>query len=123
TTTLKPLTVAGIKRNEAYTWNHKTRFISSVTTNATNDQVAYCNFEETYSSGDDENKGNWSFSHSPVINLTAPMGEKCFRLKSEFGTGVVTFLQTKYALTSGKNYLFSFWLTDPVSSNNYPNIY
>jgi hypothetical protein len=78
----------------SYIWDYQNTEPVAKVTNAATNQIAYTSFEA-------DGKGNWTFSGTPVTDISSPTGTRCYLLSN----GNIS----KSLLTSTVTYVVSFW--------------
>lgn len=104
----KPLSVISNNNPTAYTWDYNLQYLTSKTSGASADQVAYTSFEGTYlvAGASEDNKGRWQFDKNKIVT-DGITGEKCINFNgSSFGTNYVI---SDFNLVAGKKYILSWW--------------
>lgn len=81
-------------RNSAYIWDYNNEYLSAIFQNAQQADIAFTSFEAG-------NKGNWTFSGTPVQDAAAVTGKKSYVL-----TG---YPLSRQGLTASKTYTLSYW--------------
>jgi len=87
----------------SYIWDYNNVYPIATVNNASLSDIAFSSFEA-------DGTGNWSFSGTPVADITSPTGGKCYNLS----TGAIS----KSGLTSTNSYIISYWIkgtTTPLS--------
>jgi len=80
-----------------YIWDYNASIPVAEVKNSTYANAAFTSFEA-------DGKGNFTFTGTPVINVTAPAGKKVYCLGPSPGTPV-----SKSGLTNGGKYTISYW--------------
>ncbi|HSZ31944.1 MAG TPA: hypothetical protein VK772_01465 [Puia sp.] len=83
--------------NVSYLWDYNHATPIAEVKNAAQADVAYTSFEA-------DGKGSWTFTGASNADSTSPTGNNCYNLGQMSGS------ITKSGLTSGNNYIISYWL-------------
>lgn len=84
----------------SYLWDYQFKFPIAEVNNASQNDIAYTSFEA-------DAKGNWTYSGTPVNDVTAPTGKKAYNLSA----GNIT-----ESVTSTVSYIISYWRPTALSA-------
>lgn len=87
---------------QSYIWDYKNVYPIAEVVNASNTDIAHTSFES-------DGKGNLTFTGTASADATAPTGNNCYNLGQASGN------ITKTGLTSGNQYIVSYWTKNLTS--------
>ncbi|HRN55615.1 MAG TPA: hypothetical protein PLL71_04155 [Agriterribacter sp.] len=82
--------------SQTYLWNYNSAYPVAQVTNATNIHVAYTSFEA-------DDKGNWTYTGTPIPDPASPTGKKIYSIVNSANN------ITKNGLSTTTTYIVSYW--------------